>query len=142
MERDSVKGNSIMGCRVLVADGNTDAAESLAAILAHFGHEAVTATCGPAALEQLSLVQFDVAFLALHLPEMNGLEVCRQMRSGRFGPRPRVIVALTGDSGEENRRASLDAGFDYHILKPASPHAILALLESIPANCSAVCSCQ
>ena len=125
-----------MGRRVLVADGNRDAAESLAALLALHGHQAVTANCGPVALQQVSRAHFDVAFLALHLPEMNGLEVCRQMKSGRLGPRPQLIVALTGDSGEENRRASLDAGFDYHILKPASPDAILALLESIPSDCA------
>jgi len=122
-----------MGRRVLVADGNSDAAESLAVVLALHGHQTVTANCGPVALQQIALVRFDAAFLSIHLPELNGIEVCRQMRSGRLGPRPRLIIALTGDSCEENRRASLDAGFDYHILKPAPPDAILALLESIPA---------
>jgi CheY-like chemotaxis protein len=123
-----------MGRRVLVADGNADSAESLAALLKLFGHETVTANSGPDVIAQASSFHPDAAFLSLHLPQLNGYEVCRQLRSGSFGTRPFLLVALTGDGLEQNRRASMDAGFDHHILKPAAPDTILALLNSLPSE--------
>jgi CheY-like chemotaxis protein len=118
-----------MGRRVLIADSNTDSAESLALLLGMFGHQTVTAHSGPEVLTQAASFHPEVAFLSLHLPQMNGYEVCRKLCSGNYGARPRLLIALTGDGSERDRRASLEAGFDHHLLKPAPPDAILALLK-------------
>jgi CheY-like chemotaxis protein len=118
-----------VGRHVLIADGNADAAESLALLLRLYGHEAVTAHTGPDALELAARVQPYAAFLALALPRMDGYEVCRRLCAAGNGTRPRLLVALTGSGLEHERQASLAAGFDHHLLKPADPDAILTLLK-------------
>ena len=118
-----------MGQRVVIADGNVDAAESLALLLQLHGHRTQTAYTGPAALEAAVHFHADAVFLALALPQLDGLEVCRRLKSDGENRCSAKIVALTGCGQEQERRAILAAGFDYHLLKPADPAAILALLE-------------
>jgi CheY-like chemotaxis protein len=114
---------------VLIADGNTDAADSLALLLRLFGHETVTAYTGPDALDLALRFRLDAAFLALALPKLDGYEVCRRLCAAGEGLRPRLMVALTGSGLEHERQASLEAGFDHHLLKPADPDIILKLLK-------------
>ena len=116
-----------MGRRILIADGNADSAESLALLLGLFGHQTATAYSGPQTLERAAAFHPDAVFLSLHLPQINGYEVCRRLNSDGGGPR--LFVALTGDGSERVRRDCLDAGFHHHLLKPASPDAIVALLK-------------
>jgi CheY-like chemotaxis protein len=118
-----------VGRRVVIADGNVDAAESLALLLQLHGHETETAYTGPAALEAVGRFHPDAVFLALALPDLDGLEVCRRLKSHQKNGRAARVVALTGCGLEQERRAIVDAGFDDHLLKPASPDAILALLQ-------------
>lgn len=118
-----------MGRRVLIADGNVDAAESLALLLRLYGHETATAHTGPDALAAAISYRPDAVFLALGLPKMDGREVCRRLCAGEAGERPALVVALTGSGLEQDRQTSLAAGFDHHLLKPADPDAILALLK-------------
>lgn len=116
-----------MGRRVLIADGNVDAAESLALLLRLHGHETVTAHTGPGAVAAALEFRPSAVFLALGLPELDGREVCRQIRAA--GQRPDVLVALTGAGTQQDLQASRAAGFDHHLLKPADPGTILALLR-------------
>jgi DNA-binding response OmpR family regulator len=115
--------------RVLIADFNVDAAESLAFLLEIHGHRVVTAHTGPDVLEMALRIVPEAAFLSLHLPHLSGLEVCRRMCEGIVVARPPVLVALTGDGSDRARELSRHAGFDYHILKPADPAHILTLLR-------------
>jgi CheY-like chemotaxis protein len=118
-----------VGRRVLIADSNADAAESLALLLRLCGHDAATAATGPDALAAASTFRPDAVFLALWLPQLDGFEVCRQIRANANGHRPRLLVALTGSGQEQDRQAGLDAGFDHFLLKPADPNQILELLK-------------
>ena len=115
-----------MGRRVLIADGNADAADSLAMILRLHGHDPVTAHTGTDALALARREPPDTAFLSLALPGVDGYEVCRQLCAG---PRPRLLIALTGFGSEAERQAALAAGFDHHLLKPADPNVVLVLLS-------------
>ncbi|MDB5311438.1 MAG: domain S-box [Gemmataceae bacterium] len=115
-----------MGRRILIADGNVDAAESLALLLRLHGHEALTAHTGPAALTAAAAFRPEAVFLALGLPVIDGREVCRRLREP--GPQPGLLVALTGSGTEADRQASMAAGFDHYVLKPARPDEILTLL--------------
>lgn len=117
-----------MGCRVLVVDGNVDAAESLALLLRLRGHDCATAHTGPDALAVAAAAVPDAVFLAIDLPGLDGYEVCRRLCGGLAGPRPRLVVALTGHGQDEARKAAAAAGFDHHLLKPADPDAVLKLL--------------
>jgi CheY-like chemotaxis protein len=118
-----------VGRRVLIADGNADAAESLALLLRLCGHDAATAVTGPDALAAAAKFHPDAVFLALWLPQIDGFEVCRQLRAHRNGDRPRLVVALTGSGQEQDRQAGMAAGFDHFLLKPADPDRILELLK-------------
>ncbi|MBX9583438.1 MAG: response regulator [Gemmataceae bacterium] len=117
-----------MGRRVLVVDGNVDAAESLALLLRLYGHDCLTAHTGPDALTAAAGFVPDAVFLAIDLAGLDGYEVCRRLGAGAAGPRPRLVVALTGHGQDGARKATAAAGFDHHLLKPADPDALLKLL--------------
>src|SRR5262249_11074070 len=108
---------SSSGWRVLIVDGHADAAESMRLLLQACGYRVDVAAGAATALRLVESTEFDAAFLAINLPDLDGYALAGRLR--RLG-RPRVIVALTGHGSEEDRRRALQAGFDDHILKPAS----------------------
>jgi signal transduction histidine kinase/CheY-like chemotaxis protein len=114
------------GLRVLVADDNRDAADSLQRILVLYGHEVRIAYDGNAAVQLAEEFRPAVAVLDIGMPGANGFEVARTLRE-RYGREPRLI-ALTGWGQESDRRRALEAGFDYHLTKPVEPAALHDLL--------------
>ena len=119
--------------RVLVADDNKDAAETLASLLRAAGHEAATAYDGEQALALLDRGPFEVGVIDIGMPRLNGYDVAEQVRRGAKGAHLR-LVALTGWGQTEDRRRALAAGFDDHLTKPVHPEALLSLLESYEAS--------
>jgi two-component system CheB/CheR fusion protein len=113
--------------RVLIADDNRDAAESLAALLRLAGHQVVTAIDGVAAIEAAPEFLPEVALLDIGMPRLNGYEVARRIRQEPWG-REMLLVALTGWAKEEDQRRTKEAGFDIHLVKPADPADLLELL--------------
>jgi CheY-like chemotaxis protein len=113
--------------RILVVDDNVDAAESLALLLRIEGHEVHVAHDGPAALAAIAADRPDVVFLDIGMPVMNGYEVAQRLRK-MPGLENLLLVAMTGWGQEEDRRRSQEAGFDYHLVKPADPEALRQLL--------------
>jgi signal transduction histidine kinase len=116
--------------RILVADDNADARESLATLLALNGHEVYKAEDGSDALERAERHRPDVALLDIGMPRTNGYEVARHIRSQPWG-RSMVLVALTGWGQESDRRRSHEAGFDSHLTKPVDPHVLDELLAKV-----------
>jgi CheY-like chemotaxis protein len=116
--------------RILVADDNTDAAQSLASLLKLYGHEIQIAQNGAQALQIANAFQPEVVFLDIGMPGMAGYEVARELRKIAGLERIR-IVAVTGWGTEEDRARSKAAGFDSHFTKPLSPAAITKLLKEI-----------
>ena len=115
--------------RVLIADDNVDAAESLQLWLEMSGHEVHTALSGPAALEVAETVKPQVALLDVGMPGMSGLEVARRIREAPWG-REMVLIALTGWGQDEDRRRTKEAGFDHHLTKPVAPDTIEELIRT------------
>jgi len=115
---------------VLVVDDNRDTAESLAVLLAMKGHPVRTAHDGPEALRLLADYRPGLIFLDLGLPGMSGYEVARRVRESP-ALRGAELAALTGWGQEEDRRRTREAGFDHHLVKPADPAAVEALLASL-----------
>jgi signal transduction histidine kinase/ActR/RegA family two-component response regulator len=113
--------------RVLLVDDSVDAAESLAMLLRLWGHEAVIAHDGPAALRLVEQQRPEVALLDIGLPGMDGYELARQLRR-RPGFERVALVALTGWGQEGDRRRSQEAGFDHHLVKPVELSALRELL--------------
>jgi signal transduction histidine kinase/DNA-binding response OmpR family regulator len=115
------------GRRVVLADDNRDAAESLAELLRMDGHEVRTAHDGRAALSLAGEFRPEAVILDIGLPQLDGYEVARRLAAGR-GPRP-LLIAVTGFGEERDRARSREAGFDAHLTKPADPVAIRELLQ-------------
>jgi CheY-like chemotaxis protein len=118
------------GRRLLVVDDNKDAAVSLATLLRLKGHEVRVAHDGPSALAMASAFRPSMVFLDIGMPEMDGYEVARRIRQ-QAGSQPVVLAALTGWGQEEDRRRSLAAGFDHHLVKPPEPTVIDSLLDDL-----------
>ena len=116
--------------RILVADDNADARESLATLLALNGHEVFKAEDGSDALETAERCRPDVALLDIGMPRANGYEVARHIRAQAWG-RGMVLIALTGWGQESDRRRSHEAGFDNHLTKPVDPHVLDELLAKV-----------
>ena len=66
--------------------------------------------------------------LDVGMPNMNGYEACRAIRQ-QPGGKSIAIIAMTGWGQDEDRRISLEAGFDYHLVKPVDFKALMKLLE-------------
>jgi PAS domain S-box-containing protein len=115
--------------KVLVADDNQDAADSLAMLLRLAGHEVRVATSGRAALALASAFRPDAALLDIGMPELNGYEVARALRASPWGAAMKLI-ALTGWGQDDDKRQAREAGFDYHLTKPVGYERLEALLAS------------
>ncbi len=113
---------------VLIADGHEDGAESLACLLRLYGHDVTIAPSGPAALTAAALIAPDVLIVEPYLRGLDGREVARRLRAAT--PRP-VCIAVTSGGRPEDRRRSWDAGIAVHLLKPAEPDTLVALLARI-----------
>lgn len=117
------------GRRILLVDDNVAAAEMLAMLLQSFGeHEIRIAHDGPAALQAAPGFSPEIILLDIGLPRMDGYEVARKLREqAQF--KGALLVALTGYGTEDDRRLSLEAGFDLHLVKPAGMDALRELFN-------------
>lgn len=114
--------------RVLVADDNQDALESLALLLEVSGHEARRASDGGEALREAAAWLPDVVLLDIGMPILDGYEVARRIRSEPWGARM-LIVAISGWGQSEDRKRATDAGFDLHFRKPIGLPQLEGVLE-------------
>src|SRR3712207_1162244 len=102
--------------RVLVADDNRDAADSLAMMLRLGGHEVHAVHDGQEAVDAAAWFRPDLALLDIGMPKMNGFEACRHIREQPWGKNI-VLVAITGWGQEEGKRRATGAGFEKHLTK-------------------------
>jgi len=116
--------------RVLVADDNQDAAASLSTLLDLLGYETCTATDGAAALTAAEEFRPAVALLDIGMPKTSGYDVARHIRRQAWG-KDVVLMAVTGWGQQEDRKRTLEAGFDHHLVKPVDPDLLTHLLASL-----------
>ena len=119
--------------KVLVADDNVDAAESLAILLELGGHQATVAHDGHAALRLVVEGRPDFAFLDIGMPGLTGHEVARMIRQ-TSGIDQTVLVALTGWGAGHDQDQARKAGFNHHLTKPVDIATIGALLAAHSAR--------
>jgi signal transduction histidine kinase len=112
--------------RAVVCDDAPDLRELVADLLRMKGHEVTVVEDGPAAIRVITLEKPDVALIDIGLPDMDGYEVARQLR--RLMKEHVRLIAMTGYGQAADRATALQAGFDAHIVKPASADKIMRAL--------------
>ena len=133
----NAEGSTRTQRRILVADDNNDALESLATLLQLSGHEVYTAANGAVALESAEQHRPEVALLDIGMPKLDGYEVARRIRAQPWGQRI-TLVALTGWGQDSDRKRSQEAGFDSHLVKPLDLDKLTELLAALPVAGSGV----
>jgi PAS domain S-box-containing protein len=113
------------GRRILIVDDNVDAAEMMAAALREVGNQVEVAHDPAQALSRARGLRPEVALLDIGLPVMDGYELGRRLRELAQGARLQLI-AVTGYGQESDRKLSVEAGFDGHLVKPVRFDALLS----------------
>lgn len=119
--------------RVLVVDDNADLVQMLAATLEANGHHVRKALDGRSAVAIARAFRPDVVLLDLGLPEMDGLEVARQLRRCPETADAH-LVALTGWGQAQDRQRTREAGFNHHLTKPTQPETLERLLAEFTSQ--------
>jgi PAS domain S-box-containing protein len=119
--------------RILVADDNRDAAHTLAMLLRLEGHEVRAMHDGVEALAIGDEFAPQLVLLDIGMPLLDGYETARQILERPWGKHAH-LVALTGWGQEADRRKALAAGFHDHLVKPAEPDALKAVMDGIDAD--------
>jgi len=120
--------------RVLIADDNRDAADSLSMLLQMAGHEITVVYDGQQALETIETSRPEVALLDIGMPALDGYEVARRVRLDTR-VRNMMLIAVTGWGQENDKARAETAGFDLHFTKPVEPTKLMELLGGeLPAR--------
>lgn len=113
--------------KVLIVDDDLALTDVLSFTMRRAGYEVIQANDGETALERMLTDAPDLVILDLNLPCMDGLEVCRQIRTRSGIP----IIILSVRDREEDLVAGLKSGADDYIIKPFSPRRLVARVESV-----------
>ena len=116
--------------RILIVDDNRDSADSLAMLLEITGNKTYMAHDGVEAVEAIEKHRPQVVLLDIGLPKLDGHEVCRRIREQPWG-KDIIMLALTGWGQDDDRRRSLEAGFNGHLVKPVDYDKLLELLGEL-----------
>lgn len=125
--------------RVLVADDNRDAADSLRLLLETMGHSVHVVYDGRAALAAAQSYDPELVLLDIGMPHVSGYEVARTLRQQQDGARRPLLVAITGWGQEADRQLAHEAGFDHHCAKPIGEEVLRAVLAEAAAISARAC---
>lgn len=113
--------------KILVVEDDLSLSDVLAFTLRRAGYKVITAFDGLAALQQWELEKPDLIVLDLNLPKLDGLAVCRQIRTESQTP----IIILSVRSGDEAVIKGLELGADDYVVKPFSPNQLVARIRAV-----------
>jgi signal transduction histidine kinase/CheY-like chemotaxis protein len=114
--------------RVLVAEDNVVNQKVVMAMLSHLGYRADLVANGLEAVEAVRRVAYDVVFMDLQMPELDGVGATREILAEHVRDRRPRIVALTANAYDEDREACLAAGMDDYVSKPLKTETLEAAL--------------
>jgi CheY-like chemotaxis protein len=106
--------------RILIADDNRDAADSLSMLLKLSGHDIKVARTGGEALTVAGQFRPEIGIIDIGMPDMDGYEVAQRIRHEAWGEHM-TLIAVTGWGQADDKRRALAAGFDRHMTKPVDP---------------------
>jgi PAS domain S-box-containing protein len=116
--------------RTLVVDDNRDGAKTLVTLLSMYGIAAEVAFDGEEGLQKALALRPQLVLLDIGMPKMNGYELCRRIKAEPWGANTRV-VAMTGWGDKDALKATTDAGFDRHLVKPVDDVLLLQVLHQL-----------
>jgi signal transduction histidine kinase/ActR/RegA family two-component response regulator len=120
--------------RLLVAEDNPVNRKLLLTVLGRMGFQADAAVNGAEALERLAHASYDVVFMDVQMPEMDGLEATARIRRDYPPERQPKIVAMTAAAFPEDRVRCMDAGMDGYVSKPVDMAELVATLRRVAAQ--------
>ena len=115
-----------MPSRILIVDDEPNILGTVAPLLRSRGYEVLSAMTGRAGLDAVDRDKPDLIVLDLGLPDMDGVDVCRQMRQATGVP----ILVLSARGAEGDKVAALDAGADDYVTKPFGAEELLARIRA------------
>ena len=115
-----------MAARILIVDDEPNIIGTVAPLLRARGYEVLSAMTGRAALEAAERDKPDLIVLDLGLPDINGVEVCREVRKTQSVP----ILILSARGAEGDKVKALDAGADDYVTKPFGTEELLARIRA------------
>jgi PAS domain S-box-containing protein len=118
--------------KVLVADDNRDAADSLSMLLQISGYTVYVAHSGTDAISVAQRERPHALILDIGMPDLSGYEVARQLRATSWGAEA-LFIAVTGWGQAEDKKEANQAGFDHHLTKPVAGQELERILHRVGA---------
>jgi CheY-like chemotaxis protein/nitrogen-specific signal transduction histidine kinase len=117
--------------KVLVVDDNIDAASTLVDLLDIMGHEVRAVHDGLAAVATAKDMNPDLILLDIGLPGIDGYEAVKRIREQQKPELRPTLVAITGWGQEQDKQRALEAGFNYHLVKPVMMETIVKVMNEL-----------
>lgn len=114
--------------RILVIEDNADNLELMVYLLEAFGHAVTTAVDGAGGLAAAASERPEVILCDLHLPGIDGYEVCRRLKADP-ALRRIPLLAVTASAMATERARGFEAGFDGYLVKPIDPERFVSEVE-------------
>jgi CheY-like chemotaxis protein len=114
---------------ILIAEDNVVNQRVVMAVLLKFGYQSDLAASGREAVKAVERRKYDIIFMDIQMPEMDGLEATRVICSHTSCSERPYIVAMTANAMKEDRELCLAAGMDDYLTKPIRPEEIKAAIE-------------
>ena len=115
-----------MCAKILIADDERNIIKLLRLYLREEGYEVISASDGREALERFSVESPDLVLLDLMMPELGGIDVCREIRKRSDVP----VLILTARSDDVDKIVGLEVGADDYITKPFNPREVVARVKA------------
>lgn len=128
-EKSVLKLGERMPLRILLAEDNPINQIVASSILDDMAYKTDLVENGIQAIEALKRKTYDVVFMDMQMPELDGLEATRRIRVGLPSERQPIIIAMTANAMDNDRKECIDAGMNDYISKPVLPEAVEAALQ-------------
>ncbi len=115
---------------ILVADDNKTNQKVIGKILERAGHAVTFADNGQIAVEQLLNIDFDIAFMDINMPVVNGIEAMKLYRVASIGRKQTPVFALTADVTEATQAKCIESGMIGTLSKPIEPAQLLSVIDA------------
>jgi two-component system response regulator HydG len=116
---------------ILIVDDNLSQCKTMSLILRHKGYAVATAHDGPEAIEKAKGTSFDMLFIDIKMPHMDGVETYRRIKEIR--PEA-VVMMMTAYAVEDLVQQALEEGAHEIVYKPLDIEELLRLVEEIPGR--------